>query len=117
MLRRVQEDLSMQELARRLNVAHSTVSRWEHPDHPSEVDSADIRRIAEALNLDTPRPQRILVDEYLLSLAAGFVPDAAAHFLCQPPVLDLALDWLSLSDAGQRAVLERLRALKEQRGE
>lgn len=112
-MRRVQEDLSMQELARRLGIAHSTVSRWEHPADPSTVTRTDVDRIAIALNLDDPRPRTILVDQYVLALAAGFVPDAAAHFLCQPPVIDLALAWLNLAHEGQQAVLARLRELLE----
>lgn len=103
----------MQELARRLNLAHSTISRWEHPRDPSEVRREEIRRIAAALNLDRPDPRTILGDEYLLALAAGFVPDAAAHFLCQPPVVGLALQWLNLPHAGQRTVLARLQDVME----
>lgn len=104
----------MQELARRLGLAHSTVSRWEHPAQPSEVRRSEVRRIAIALNLDHLDPRRVLVDEYILSLAAGFVPEAAAHFLFQPPVVGLAMEWLNLAHADQQQVLERLRAIMEQ---
>lgn len=109
--RRVQEDLSMQELARRMNVAHSTISRWEHPDQPSEIRRDEVARVAAALNHDDAHPDKILTDIYILSLAAGYVPDAAMHFFFQPPIVLMAKEWPKLAHAGQQEVMEHLRTI------
>lgn len=99
--------VSQSDLARRMGRAASTVSRWEAQDGPSHrrVTPMEIKEIAGALHEDNPQSDLIAAEEYLLLIAAGYLPPEAQQVMSIPVVAALAMAWDSL-DEDQRDELE-----------
>jgi transcriptional regulator with XRE-family HTH domain len=120
--RREALSVSQAELARRMGITASTISRWERgggvgvrvSTGDGSIYPMDINRICVALHADDPDPSRIDAEIFVMKLAAGFLPEGVAEVLEIPSVAAIAMHYRELTADAQEYLDDRISLAIEQ---
>lgn len=105
--RREALSISQSELARRMGIPASTISRWEREGAglgrristgDGSIFPMDINRICVALHADEPDIDRIEAEIFAMTIIAGFLPEGLEEVLEIPSVAAVAMFYRELTE-------------------